>query len=169
MKESSARLVLTEMKAAGIDFVVQLPDSGLFDIYTLVKEDPWFRLVPVNNEFEGASIAAGAWLGGKKSILCMENSGLRVASEALARLGIRHGIPVLMLMSYRGSLGDGNFWAQNHGIVMEPLLKALRIPYRIIDKDEDIPGSIQRAVRTIGASKYHVAVVIGGGLLCKSI
>ena len=165
MKEASANLVVQEMKDAGINFVVQLPDTGLRQIYTLASNDPAFHFVPVTNEMEGAGIAAGAWLGGKKSILCMENSGLRVASEALARLGISFGVPVLILMSYRGSMGDGNWWAQNHGIVMEPLLKALRIPYSIIDRDEDIPGSIQRARRTLEASKYHVAVVMSGGTL----
>lgn len=165
MKESSAKLVVQEMKAAGINFVVQLPDTGLAQIYSLVSDDPAFQFIPVTNEGEGAAIAAGAWMGGKKSILCMENSGFRVASETLARLGLSFGIPVLMLMSYRGNLGDGNWWAQNHGILMEPLLQALRIPYAIINRDEEIEGSIQRALRTLEASKYHVAVVMSGGTL----
>ena len=95
----------------------------------------------------------------------MENSGIRVASEALARLGISSGIPVLMLMSYRGSMGDGNWWAVNHGVVMEPMLKALRIPYSFITKDEEIEGSLQRALRSLAASKYHVAVVMSGDTL----
>ncbi len=165
VKESSAKLLIKEMKAAGINFVVQLPDTGLGPIYSLAKNDSAFQFVPVTNELEGAAIAVGAWLGGKKAILCMENSGLRVASEALARLGITFGLPVLMLMSYRGSIGDGNWWAVNHGVVMEPLLKALRIPYSIITRDEDIEGAIQLARRTLDASKYHVAVVMSGGTL----
>lgn len=165
MKQASAKLLVQEMKAAGINFVVQLPDTGLAQVYSLVSNDPAFQFVPVTNEGEGAGVAAGAWMGGKKSILCMENSGLRVASETLARLGLGNNIPVLMLMSYRGSLGDGNWWAQNHGIVMEPLLHALRIPYAILSRDEEIEGSIQRARRTLEASKYHVAVIISGGIL----
>ena len=165
MKESSAKLLVKEMKDAGINFVVQLPDTGLREVYSLVKDDPAFQFVPITNEGEGAGIAAGAWFGGKRAILCMENSGLRVASETLARLGITFRIPVLMLMSYRGSLGDGNWWAQDHGIVMEPLLKTLRIPYSVVTKDEDIDGSIQRARRTLEASKYHAAVVMSGGTL----
>jgi len=165
MKEESAKMLVKELKAAGIDFVVQLPDTGLAELYTLASTDPDFQFVPVTNEWEGAGIAGGAWLGGKKSILCMENSGLRVASEGLARMGISYGIPVLMLMSYRGSLGDGNWWAINHGVVMEPLLKALRIPYQVVNRNEEIEGSIQNARKTLEASKYHVAVVMSGGTL----
>jgi len=145
--------------------VACLPDSGFFELYNLIRDDPALQLVPVTNEGEGVCIAAGAWLGGERAIMVMENSGLRVASEALARLGIKSGIPALLLMSYRGSLGDGNWWAINHGITMEPMLKALRIPYHVLEKDEDIEGSLQRAFKTLNASKHHVAVVIGGGLL----
>ena len=165
MKESSARLLIAEMKAAGINFVCYLPDAGFRQFYALAQEDSYFQLIPVTNEWEGVSIAAGAWLGGKKSIMMMENSGLRVASEPLARLGISYGIPVLLLMSYRGSIGEGNWWAINHGVVMEPMLKALRIPYHILNRDDEIEGSLRLASATLSASKYHVATIIGGGLL----
>lgn len=60
----------------------------------------------MTNEGEGASIAAGAWIAGGRSVLVMENSGLRAACEALARLGLVNGIPVTMLMGYRGDLGS---------------------------------------------------------------
>lgn len=165
MKESTAQLVVKEMKAAGIRLVAYLPDSALCAIHLLTREDPYFQLVPVTNEGEGVAVAAGAWLGGKKAIMIMESSGLRVASEALARLGMQLTIPALLLMSYRGSLGDGNWWAINQGLVLEPMLQALRIPYCIIDKEEDIEGTLQRAVRTLEASKYHVAVIMSGGTL----
>ena len=165
MKESAAKLLVKEMKTAGIRLVTCLPDGGLKQLYFLCQNDPDFEFVPVTNEGEGVAIAAGAWLGGKRSLMFMENSGLRVASEALARLNVGIDIPVLLLMSYRGSIGDGNWWAETHGVVMEPMLKALRIPYRILEKEEDIEGSLQRAIRTMGATKNHVAIIIGGGLL----
>ncbi len=165
MKESSARLLVEEMKTAGINFVVCMPDSGLREVYSLTSNDSSFQCVTVPNEAEGVSIAAGAWLGTKKPVMLMENSGLRVASEALAQLGIARGIPVLLIMSYRGSLGDRFWWSVNIGTVMEPMLNSLRIPYRIVDKEEDIPGSIQQALRTLEASLNHVAVIMSGGTL----
>ncbi len=165
MKESSARLLVEEMKAAGINFVVCMPDSGLREVYSLTSNDSDFQFIPVPNEAEGVSIAAGAWLGGKKPVMLMENSGLRVASDPLSYLGITHGIPVLLIMSYRGSLGDRYWWSVSHGTVTEPMLNALRIPYYIIDKEEDIPGSIQQALRTLEASLNHVAVIMSGGTL----
>jgi sulfopyruvate decarboxylase subunit alpha len=165
MKESAARLMVKEMKSAGIKLLTCLPDGGLKELYFLCRDDPDFEFVPVTNEGEGAAIAAGAWLGGKRSLMFMENSGIRVASEVLSRLSIGLEIPVLLLMSYRGSIGEGNWWGENHGVMMEPMLKALRIPYIIIEREEDIEGSLRKAIRTVDSSKHHVAIVIGGGLL----
>jgi sulfopyruvate decarboxylase subunit alpha len=129
------------------------------------SKDPTFRYIPVTNEGEGASIAAGVWLTGKKSVMIMENSGLRMATESLARLGLTHGIPVFLLMSYRGDLGEPNWWGIPHGITMEPLLHALRIPYVVVRKAEDIIPSIVKARRSADTSKYHTAVIFSGEVI----
>ena len=165
MRENAAKLLVEEMKAAGVDLVVCLPDSGFKQVYFLCRDDPDFDFIPVTNEGEGVAIAAGAWFGGKRALMFMENSGLRAASEALARLSIGYDIPVLILLSHRGSFGDGNWWSETHAVVMEPMLKALRIPYRILESEDEIEGSIQKAFKNLFATKHHVALVIGGGLL----
>ena len=90
MKGSSGKVMVKEMKAAGISLVVYLPDTGLGDIYSLTKDDPDFQLVPATNEGEGVCIAASAGLVGKRAIMVMENSGLRVACEPLSRLSMNH-------------------------------------------------------------------------------
>jgi sulfopyruvate decarboxylase subunit alpha len=87
-----------------------------------------------------------------------------VAIEALARLGIGHGIPVLMIMPFRGDLGDKDWWAQAHGTTMKPLLEAMRIPYRVVEHEEEIVPTITNAWETLYSSKYPVAVIIGGRL-----
>ncbi len=165
MKLEIAQLFLREIKDAGIDVVVGLPDSGLYPLIKLVQEDDKLTYIAVTNEGEGAGICAGAWMGGKKPILLMENSGLRVASETLARLAISFGIPVLMLMSYRGELGDGNWWSVNHGVVMEPLLKALRIPYTVLRQPEQVSGAISKAYKNAQGSKNHYALIAAGEVL----
>jgi len=91
----------------------------------------------------------------------MENSGLRVACEPLARL---QGIPVLMLMSYRGDWGDAPWWANSMGATTEPILGALRIPYRVVRREDDIVPVLTGAVRTLNAYRGHVAVLFGAEL-----
>ena len=134
----------------------------------LVYPEGWgtaYVTFPVTNEGEGASIAAGVWLTGSRAALIMENSGLRVATESLARLGMTHGIPVVMLMSYRGDVGEEQWYGIPHGITMEPLLQTLRIPYVIVRKAEEIKRAIGNAYKTADSSKYHVAVVFSGEIV----
>jgi sulfopyruvate decarboxylase subunit alpha len=68
----------------------------------------------------------------------------------------------VMLMSYRGELGENNWWAVPHGITMEPVLNALRIPYQVVREEEKIELAITDAYAWSYASYYHSAVALGG-------
>jgi len=92
-------------------------------------------------------------------VLVMENSGLRASCEALARIGLVNALPVTMLMGYRGDVGERFHWGVNHGITMEPLLHALRIPYLMVEREEDIVSSVARGVVHAVNSQYHSAIV----------
>ncbi len=162
MLNDAAQAALAGLKEAGINFVSGLPDGWQRNLHELIEADPDIRYVPVCNEGVGFSVCAGAWLGGRKTALIMENSGLRVAAEYIARISLGCGVPVVLLLSYRGDLGDTEHWAIPHGIVVEPLLDALRIPYQIVRKTEDLRATIKRAHRLAEAQLQPVAVLISG-------
>lgn len=138
-----------------------LPDSWLAPLIARLEREASLRTVSVCNEGEGVAICAGMWLGGKRSVMLMENSGLRMACEELARLGLGQGIPVLMILSYRGDLGDKDSWAQPHGWTMLPILEALRVTHRILRTEADVRQAIPAAVDTMVASNQHVALILG--------
>src|ERR1700676_1254374 len=145
MQASAVEQVIAGLKAAGVTVVCYLPDSLLKELYPALDRDPDIRTIRVTNEGEGAAIWGGIWLSGRGAARVMENSGLRASIEPLARMGLGAGIPVVMLMSYRGDLGENNWWAIPHGMTMEPLLQGMRIPYRIIDREENIQQIIRDA------------------------
>lgn len=165
MQDSAAYEALAGLKEAGITFVSGLPDGWQRNLHELVEDDPEITYVPVCNEGVGFSVCAGAWLGGRKTALIMENSGLRVAAEYVARISLGTGIPVLLLLSYRGDLGDTEHWAVAHGIVVEPLLKALRIPYHIVRNPTALRSTILRAHRLAEAQLHPTAVLISGNCI----
>lgn len=162
MLDDAAGEALAGLKEAGIDFVSGLPDGWQRKLHELIDADPGIRYVPVCNEGVGFSVCAGAWLGGRKTALIMENSGLRVASEYIARISLGCGIPVVLMLSYRGDLGDTEHWAIPHRIVAEPLLEALRIPYQVIRKPGDLRPAIKRAHRLSEAQLHPAALLISG-------
>lgn len=116
----------------------------------------------MTNEGEGAAICAGLWLSGKRAALVMENSGIRVAAEPLARLGLGARIPMVTMMNYRGDIGEPNWWAIPHGITMEPVLNTLRTPYKIVSRVDEIRPTIKKSFTIAYASMNHYAVVLIG-------
>jgi sulfopyruvate decarboxylase subunit alpha len=160
--EHAAEEALQGLKDAGIDFVSGLPDGWQRNLHELIQDDPGIRYVPVSNEGVGFSVCSGAWLGGRKTALIMENSGLRVAAEYIARISLGTGVPVLLLLSYRGDVGETEHWGIPHGIVVEPLLNALRIPYLIVRDPSRLRRAIMRAHRTSEAQLHPAAVLISG-------
>jgi len=165
MKKSAVDAVIAGLKAAGVTIVCYLPDSLFKELYPALDADPDIRTIRVTNEGEGAAICGGVFLSGKRAALVMENSGLRASIEPLARMGMGAGIPVVMLMSYRGDLGENNWWAVPHGMTMEPLLGAMRIPYRVVGEEAKVTQAIKDAFTWSYAAYYHSAVALTGDLV----
>jgi len=168
VRDVAASAALEGLKEAKIDFVSGLPDGWQRPLHDSVEADPDIQYVPVCNEGVGFSLCAGAWLGGKKTALIMENSGLRVAAENVARISLGTGVPVLLLLSYRGDIGETEHWGIPHGIVVEPLLQALRIPYAIAREPEDLRSLIVRAQLTAEAQLHPAAVLISGSCVWEN-
>lgn len=163
MQSQKAATIVQALKEAGVDFAVGLPDSQFHEVYKLIEEDPQMAYVGVTNEGEGAAVAMGAWFGGKKPVLIIATSGLLVATFSLARLWLK-GVPVLLLIPYRGDLGDPR-WMGLYKKVTEPVLKVLDIPYRVIDDPDKVKQEIGNAQRCASAWLASVAVLITGEAL----
>jgi sulfopyruvate decarboxylase subunit alpha len=141
MQQGAVEAVLRGLRRAGVSVACYLPDSLFKELYPAMDAAPGLRTIRVTNEGEGAAIAGGVFLSGKRAVLVMENSGLRAAVEPLARIGLGAGIPVVMLMSYRGELGENNWWARQEDEIEQAIVDAYAWSY---------------------ASYYHSAVAIGG-------
>jgi len=91
------------MKRAGINFATSVPCVNLQELLAWLSEDEQIVHVPVTREEEGVGICAGAWMGGRRPALLMQNSGLGNSINALASLNILYGLPLLMIISHRGA------------------------------------------------------------------
>ena len=117
------------MKRAGINFATSVPCVNLQELLALVSGDPEIIHVPVTREEEGVGICAGAWMGGRRPALLMQNSGLGNSINALASLDILYGIPLLMIISHRGGKGEPVIGQVPMGQLTVPLLDAMGIPH----------------------------------------
>lgn len=102
----SSEAIYDAFKDIGIDFVVSVPCVNLSRILVMLDEDDEITHIPVTREEEGIGICAGAYLGGKKPAILMQNSGLGNSINALKSLTELYEFPLLMIMSHRGTEGE---------------------------------------------------------------
>ena len=122
-----SRAVYLGLIRAGIDFATSVPCVNLQELLGLVDADPDIIHLPATREEEGVGICAGAWMGGRRPALLMQNSGLGNCINALASLDMLYGIPLLMIISHRGGRAESIIGQVPMGQFTVPLLEAMGI------------------------------------------
>jgi sulfopyruvate decarboxylase subunit alpha len=117
------------LKNCGIDFIASVPCVNLKKLLCLVDANPNITHIPVTREEEGIGLCAGAWIGGSSPTLLMQNSGLGNCINALASLDFLYNVPLLMIMSHRGSVGETIVGQIPMGKLTPKLLDVMEIPY----------------------------------------
>jgi sulfopyruvate decarboxylase TPP-binding subunit len=138
MDQQSVQVIVETLKEQGIDLVVTLPEEPTYALTEAVRQDSFFTAVTVAGEGNGIAFCAGAALGGRRVAFVTGVAGLLVSSWALAQMGMVYGAPILILASYRGDFGDHSGIPGSQLLmfkqVAEPLLGALRVPYRVVNR-----------------------------------
>jgi len=153
-------IVLETLKANDVRLAVYVPDKILIPLIDGVHGDPFFTAVCATREEEGVGICAGAWMGGTRSLLMMQTSGFGNIPNALASLAVAYQIPLLLLISERGALGEfnaGQVWSSR---VVAPVCTALGIPQLTIERLDDLAFVVDRSIKQAIATQSPVALVL---------
>lgn len=164
MNAELASRTVAALKDAGIDFVSYVPETRLSEILPAMKADPTFTMAPVASEAEAVGIAAGAALGGKRSAVYMEGTGLFVSTYNLVTVGERYGVPMLLLVAFVGSFQDqrNSFLFSHYGTKTMALLKTIGVEYVVVDSFDHLQARVKDAVRMMHALKLPVALLFTG-------
>ena len=147
------------LKRAGISFAASVPCINLQRLLDLVEGDTDIIHVPVTREEEGVGLCAGAWMGGWRPALLMQNSGLGNCINALASLDFLYGIPLLMIISHRGGAGEPILAQAPMGQLTVPLLDAMEIP-RFSPAPSEAEDTVAGAGTLAAAERRAVAVLL---------
>jgi len=136
-----------------------VPDAGHQILIDRSLEDPDVFSVPLTTEEEGVALAAGAYLGGKRSVLLMQSSGVGNCINMLSL--IKGGrFPFLTLVSMRGDFGEGNPWQFPMGQATQPVLEAMGVICVRIDRPEEVIPTAVAALTMAFKSEQPVAVLL---------
>jgi sulfopyruvate decarboxylase subunit alpha len=155
--------LLSAMVEAGIRLVAVVPDHQYDRLIPALYADRRIKAVPVAREDEGIAICCGAFYGGVPSAMLMANSGFMLTPYTVATLAMFHRIPLLMLISHRGGLGERAQFQEYQGLLTEPLLRAMGITTHVIDQFDKL-SLVGEGLRYTRIFKRPVALLLEGEL-----
>src|SRR5678809_1242810 len=142
---ANSGVVYSALKKCGIGLVSALPETWLVHLIRMAEDDPKMILVRLAKEEEGVGISAGAHFAGVKSAMLMQNHGFLASINGIVSFAQLYRIPLLMLISQRGSFGEKDPWQTEGGGVTEHVLEALRIPFDRLDSPAHVEKRIAKA------------------------
>jgi sulfopyruvate decarboxylase subunit alpha len=161
--EERSQQILAGLKEAGINLVASVPDINLLHLINLLAADKDIAHIPVGREEEGIGVCAGAYLGGRRVAMLMQNGGLMNSCNGLTTTALQFGIPILLLVYYAGDMGDNAFHML--GLVTEPVLDGLGIKYTVLRDPAKVKPQIAEAITAAEASKRPVALLLSRAVL----
>jgi len=157
---ANSRLIYDALKACDIELISALPETWLVHLIRMADEDPAMRLIRLAKEEEGVGVSAGAFFAGTKSAMLMQNHGFLAAINGIVSFAHLYKIPLLMLISYRGTFGERDPWQTEGGRATEPVLSALGVPYQSMEKPESVARQIRWAQTLAYSSSQPVALLL---------
>ena len=147
------------LKRAQVRQVSYVPDAGHAQLIELFEADPEIVSSVLTTEEEGVAIAAGAWLGGLRSVLLLQSSGVGNCINMLALATVSR-FPLLMIVTMRGDWGEFNPWQVPMGLATEPALDAIGVRTMRADTPADLLESVASAATLAFDSDQQIAVLI---------
>ena len=141
-----------------------VPDAGHQILIDRSLADPDVRSIPLTTEEEGVALAAGADLGGVRSVLLMQSSGVGNCINMLSL--IKGGrFPFLTLVSMRGDFGEGNPWQFAMGQATQPVLEAMGVTCLRAETPQEALATVGAAITMVFQAGCAVAVLFTQKLL----
>ncbi len=156
---AAATLVLKEL---GFTDVVSIPDGESRLLHRALETDATLAIYTPTREGEGIALAAGIWVGGRRPLVLLQNTGLMEAGDALRGCGIGPRIPLVLLVGWRGYTGamEGKLPIDSAYPYTLPILDAWGISHREMMSDDDL-GAMGEMAREAAETRRPTAVVYG--------
>ena len=155
----SGRDFAARLERHGFDFFTGVPCSLIEDLIAVLERGSRAPYVAAVREDAAVGVAAGAWFGGRRPVVLMQNSGLGTSLNALVSLSLMYGLPLLLVVTWRGFGGKD---APEHilmGEISPKLLELLGVPHRVPSVDS-LDTDLGWAAAEMDARQAPVALLV---------
>lgn len=158
----TGRRLCALLRDAGYTRFSGVPDSTLAGAFAELERDEE-RYVAAPREDLAVGVAVGTWLGGERSAVLMQNSGLGTSLNALLSLAVLYGVPLLAVVGWRGHGPD----APEHertGRTMLDMLRAVELPF-VDAAPETAEADVARAAAAPASLGSPVVLLLRPGIV----
>lgn len=152
--------IVRVLKRNEVRLITYVPDKVLAPLIRRVHADDYFTVICPAREEEAVGIVTGAYMGGLRGIVLMQTSGFATLANALASLTVPCQIPLLMLISERGTLGDHQLGQAMVCRTMRPILNTLNIEHHTIERQDDVAFITHQMIRQAYATQAAAAMIL---------
>jgi len=130
--------IVSDLVENRVEFVTTVPCKQLAGVIEGIDRSDSIFHIPSNKEDEGMGLCAGAFMGGKRAAIIMQNTAIGVTINTLATLIQYYHMPLPMLISYRGELGEKAACQVEMAIHTKALLAQMNIPTYHFHHPDDV-------------------------------
>lgn len=152
------------LKEAAVRQASYVPDAGHARLIELMHADADIQTTVLTTEEEGVALSAGAWLGGQRSVLLMQSSGVGNCINMLSLATVGR-FPLLMLVTMRGEWAEFNPWQVPMGMGAAAALAAVGVRTMRAETAEDLVEIVGSAGSLAYEADQQVAVLIAQRLV----
>jgi len=153
-------IVVETLKANDVRLATYVPDNVLSPLIRGLHADQAFTTFCCTREEEAVGIATGSWMGGMLGVVLMQTSGFATLPNVLASLAVPFQIPLIMIISERGTLGEFNLGQAMVCRTMRPGLDSMGIEHHTIRRIDEVEFFVERTVRQAVSTQAPAALIL---------
>lgn len=150
--------ILDRLEDLGVDVVASLPCDRTRDLCALIPER--FSAIDLTREEDGVGVSGGLAMGGKRSVLHMQSSGLGNSINAIMSLTVTFSLPLPILASWRGVYREAISAQVPFNRAVPEMLAVFGIPYTIIRKPGDEELIDRVVLDAYDSMRPHVGLIL---------
>jgi sulfopyruvate decarboxylase alpha subunit len=153
-----------QFRRVGVRQVGYVPDAGHSRLIALCQKDPDIADVVLTTEEEGIGLVAGAALGGQRTALLMQSSGVGNCINMFSLLR-NCGFGCVVLVTMRGEFGEFNPWQVPMGTITEDVLKLCGFLAYRVDNADDVEATVGAGCDMAFNGDLSVAILLSQRLI----
>src|ERR1700753_508475 len=156
--------IYATLNSFGVAQVCYVRDAGHSRLINLSHQDAARKTTVLTTEEEGIALCAGAWLGGDRSVLLMQSSGVGNCVNMLSLMNSCR-FPLLTLVTMRGEWAEFNPWQVPMGAATPGVLTAAGVHVRRGDHPDEVAEIVAASAALAFDSAVPVAVLFSQRLI----